>query len=379
MDLLILGASARAAAHSACRAGFRPACVDLFADLDLAPVAPFTRRVDRGSFPDGLEALAAEAPPSPWIYTGALENHPALVDRIGRARPLWGNPGSVLCAVRDPILLADALRSAGLPRPRVRLDPAGLPRDGSWLAKPLASAGGRGVRLLLEGRPLPRAACYYQERIAGPSLAAIFAASPAGVPLLGVSRQWVGGSGGDFTYRGSVGPWPLAGPERAAVERLGQAIGSAFGLAGLFGVDFLLKDGLPWPVEVNPRYTASVEVLELALGRPFLVDHARAFDPDLADRLRPIPPPPSRPPVVGKAYVYAPIAGRFPSGGARIRSGAAYEVPRCADIPRAGEPFEAGEPVLTVFARGSTADACGNRLRAIVEAWTRRLAGEERG
>jgi len=37
-DLLILGASCRAAAFSALRAGFRPRCADYFADRDLAAV-----------------------------------------------------------------------------------------------------------------------------------------------------------------------------------------------------------------------------------------------------------------------------------------------------------------------------------------------------
>jgi len=38
-SLLILGASTRAAAHSARRAGFRPICADMFTDEDLREVA----------------------------------------------------------------------------------------------------------------------------------------------------------------------------------------------------------------------------------------------------------------------------------------------------------------------------------------------------
>ena len=301
------------------------------------------------------------------------------MDRIGRARPLWGNPGSVLRAVRDPMLLAAALRRAGLPHPGVRLDPVGLPRDGSWFVKPLASAGGRRVGPLLADRPIPRGPCYYQERIAGPSLAAIFVALPAGAVLLGVSRQWIGGPGGDYAYRGSVGPWPLEGPGRVAVGRLGRAIASAFGLAGLFGVDFVLKDGLPWPVEVNPRYTASVEVLELALGRPFLIEHVRAFDPGRAEGLLPLAPPPSRCGVVGKGYVFAPAPCRFPD---RLRSWNDAGTPRWADLPAPGSGFATGEPVLTLFARGMSRADCERRLQrgcAVVQRWLLRAGGGHGG
>ena len=51
----------------------------------------------------------------------------------------------------------------------------------------------------------------------------------------------------------------------------------AAGLRGLFGVDFVLRDGIPWPVEVNPRYTASVEVLEFAAGIRALTLHRSIF------------------------------------------------------------------------------------------------------
>src|SRR5687767_11650245 len=95
--LIILGASARAAAQSAARGGFAPYAADLFADEDLRACCPAVQVSD---YPAGLEAAAREFPPGPWMYTGGLENHPALVDRIATQRPLWGNSGTVIRAVR---------------------------------------------------------------------------------------------------------------------------------------------------------------------------------------------------------------------------------------------------------------------------------------
>ena len=48
------------------------------------------------------------------------------------------------------------------------------------------------------------------------------------------------------------------------LQQLGLDLARGCGLRGLFGVDFVLSEGVPWPVEINPRYTASVEVLEYA-------------------------------------------------------------------------------------------------------------------
>ena len=39
-----------------------------------------------------------------------------------------------------------------------------------------------------------------------------------------------------------------------------------FELSGLFGVDFILDGDQVWTLEVNPRYTASVEIVERATG-----------------------------------------------------------------------------------------------------------------
>src|SRR5438105_3281580 len=82
--LILLGASIRAAAFSALRAGFTPYAIDLFADRDLAAVGP---AVKISRYPqDFLSALAA-APQAPWLYSGGLENYPQLVDRLAAVRP----------------------------------------------------------------------------------------------------------------------------------------------------------------------------------------------------------------------------------------------------------------------------------------------------
>lgn len=388
--LLIVGASARAAAQSALRARLRPIGLDLFADRDLAAIAP-AHRIDPARYPEGFEALAAGLPPGPFLYTGALENHPDLIERLSRTRPLWGNSGATLRAVRDPVQLADALRRAGFPGPRVRLDPDGLPRDGTWLVKPLASAGGRGIAPLGPDFRPSRRACYFQERIEGPSYSAVLLAEARGATLIGLTRQWIGRSGAPFAYRGSLGPWPASEALRFQIEGAGRALASTFGLVGLFGLDLIVAEGQPWLVEVNPRYTASVEVLELALGRALLAEHRRACDPPMSRNfktsgLRESPRLPvqagtkSRDArratgVVGKAILFAerPCVLADATPGRWPRSRRPFAVPPRADIPGPGTRFEAGDPVLTVLARGADAHHCRERLRRSLRTWERRL------
>ena len=144
--LMIFGASTRAAAQSAVRAGFRPLCADHFADEDLfelAEVLPISRyprglveaaknveqsearTVGRGHFGrgptvrehsrdhDSSASLAHATAQVPWIYTGALENHPRLLKKLTALQPLYGNAVDVVTRVRDPFRLARVLTSAG--------------------------------------------------------------------------------------------------------------------------------------------------------------------------------------------------------------------------------------------------------------------------
>src|SRR5262245_51803287 len=77
--LIICGASTRAAAFSAIRAGLKPWCIDLFADEDLkakCPVMPIPRAEYPHKLPEGIERHAV---PGPWMYTGRLENNPRTI------------------------------------------------------------------------------------------------------------------------------------------------------------------------------------------------------------------------------------------------------------------------------------------------------------
>jgi len=367
VDLLILGASARAAAFSALRISLRSTCIDLFADADLASTCP-TIRVEPDQYPDGLARLAADLPPMPWLYTGAIENRPDLVDQISTRHRLLGNPSETLRAVRDPIALTEAVRDAGLVAPGVQIDPSGLPVDGSWLRKPLASAGGRGINPWIGQEREPRHSFYYQERVEGLPASAIFVGERTLARFLGLTRQFVGKGANRFAYRGSLAPWPVADETLDRVERLGEAVGSRFGLVGLFGIDLILKDGHPWPVEVNPRYTASVEVLEWALGRSLLAEHLKASGFEGGGKSW--EPRPET--FVAKAIAFADRAFRWPADWA-IRQTDPDEFPETADIPNPGTMFRPGDPVLTVFARGDSPVVCRRVLAVQIKTWRRRI------
>ncbi len=327
-------------------------------------------------------AVAESLPPSPWFYTGGFENHPGLVERIGRRHRLWGANAETLRIVRDPTRVAELLRERGIPVPEVLLDPRGLPRDGSWLVKPLRSGGGRDIQPFAADHdrkstsvtfaPRRNARWYFQERIVGPSFSAIYMGKRQGTRLVGVTQQLLGLPGNPFAYRGSIGPWPIHDSLAVKLGRLGHALVAASGLVGLFGVDYVLRDGEPWPVEVNPRYTASVEVHELATGQALLDEHRLACE-DGGIRA-PAPTAIDRPCAVAKLIVHAPgdwVAPEIAPGDESWSD--PFAMRAIADVPWRGTRFAVGDPVMTLIARGESVAECQSRLACQEREWMERL------
>ena len=375
-DLLIIGASTRAAAFSAIRAGFSPLCADLFGDADLAarcPVLP----VPAGGYEELVARLTGESNSLPWMYTGGLENRPGLVGALARKMPLWGNDASVLGRCRDPFFVADLLRAAGLPHPAV-IRPEVEPPPGRWLLKPISGAGGGEIRFWEPGTTSHRPACA-QEYVEGESRAAIFVGDGKRSRLLGVTRQLVGESwlhARPFRYCGSIGPVE----PNPLLDRVGDVLVEGCGLRGLFGVDFIERDGVPWPVEVNPRYTASVEVLEYATGlRAISLHQAAALAGRALLPVRWTPDGQECPSckegvlLVGKAILFAPVDLAFPDNALWLADTAVDRMPGFADVPPSGQPIRRGQPVMSLFTSGDSVDACCQELHRIASDLDRQL------
>ncbi len=282
--------------------------------------------------------------------------------------------GDTLRAIRDPIRVARVLDQAGIPCPAVTLAARGLPRDGTWLIKPLNSGGGRRIEPLIDAAPARLESRYLQQRIKGPSFSALYIGTPCAARLIGVTRQLIGAPGSPFGYRGSIGPWPTTPPCTARLTALGSVLSSAFGLTGWFGVDYILNRGIPWPVEINPRYTASIEIHELYLGRSLLHDHQRACEGIVNEHdYRAVPAKPPRP-VFGKLILYAtrrlivPECLRLQGEGTDP-----FLWNSIADVPWPATSIDAGQPVMTLLASARAPGACRKRLFRLEQKWLSRL------
>ena len=348
--LLIVGASGRAAAASAIRAGYSPFVIDLFGDEDtrrLCPVliCPFD------SYPHGFIEIAERVPPMPWMYVGGLENYPDVIAAISRERELWGNGPSVLNEIRNPASLAGTVHRLGgqfpltLPHDDVhRADP----RE-KWLRKSIRSSGGLGVNDCnldgLESDPLLSSECL-QRFVDGIPMSALFHSRNEQSTFFGVTRQLIGEPwlhARKYGYAGNITTTlPLAD---RCIHWYGPSMAKDVGFAGIWGFDFIHNgDRGPFTCEVNPRYTASCELFDFAHQRSVLDDWHQ--EPTELNRM------------FGKAIYYVSQTIVFPRSGpweeSLARCTDVWRRPDYADIPATGSTIERGQPVLTIFAEGDT-------------------------
>lgn len=389
-QLLIMGASVRAAAQAAVRAGLQVVGSDLFGDEDLVSVGPHWK-IKR--YPGEFLRVISNLQGLPWMYTGGLENYPTLVDRFAAHGKLWGNNGNTLRQVRDPQTLAQVVHAvatrleAPLRFPQTlatSLLPVAPQGDGAWLYKPRRGSGGLAVRPANQMAKYPRQG-FWQRKITGIPHSASFLSAGGSCLVLGISRQYcvqdlAGQSNAaqqtPFAYAGSIGPLPMTEEEADWLIELGEQLTRQAGLIGLWGADFIVDDdGVWWLLEVNPRYTASMEVLEESLSVPLLYWHQMAAEnawlPEVPKHA--LLAPQRR--TIAKGIVYA--SRSFTANELflnRVKSlskgqqpaGIVYEWPTLADIPNVGQFIPGGAPVCSIYAREHTAETADLKLRALL-------------
>ncbi len=350
LDLLAVGYSARSLVRSALSAGIEAGFIDAFADRDT--VEPVPRPAwHRVLHPFDPARLASLAPPSRALaWTSNLENHPGILEELARGRDLIGNGASVLAIVRRAEWLEQVLAEAGLPYAATALA-IGATSDDAWMIKPRASGGGHGVRPSEPGA-VAGTDEYLQERIDGVAGSLLFLADGHDILPIGVTRQLVGdrafGAQGYAWCGNLAGPGVLPRQDEVFESAVAAAavIAEASGLRGLNGVDFIARGGEAVIIEVNPRWTASVELFERASGREFFSAHAAASRGELAS-----PHGPSVG-VQGKAVVFAEARWMAPATDAWLARG------DVADVPRTGSVVAPGAPIATVLASAPDADTC---------------------
>ena len=380
-NLLVIGASARAFAASAARLGIKVNGIDLFGDQDLREVCGQVVQIHGDDYPDGFPAIAASFPRGPVVYTGGIENHLKVLDALSSTRKLLGNVSKVVKRARDPAFIQEVAHENGCSYPATFFSSADLPKEGTYLKKPVLSVGGAGIELWEGLRKKPCVSGeLWQEFVTGIPMSISFCVNPEGIEVLDVCRQLIGRGwcqAKGFSFCGAVELLNV-GLQQDMVARLLQfanALVERAGLTGLIGVDFIMPrktagNSLRKPIilEVNPRPTATMELAERRTGRSYAGLHllSQGFSLPTESMVSTC----EQDVCWGKAIVFAnkplcvsSVFTRHLKRSASFMEGQSFGWPMVADWPRSGSVIRAGHPIVTIFASARTSGHVLRRLR----------------
>jgi predicted ATP-grasp superfamily ATP-dependent carboligase len=351
MKILVLGASARAVAQSVARAGHEPVAMDAFGDCDLKKIAQW-RRMDKSS---PLGEIASEFNADGAVFASGVENRPEAIAELEESGVrVFSSPLESIRRCRDLAELEKFCAKSGFSRPEVFLPSPGGDLSGfdGCLIKRFKSGSGIGVRGCAKGERL-RGGEYLQERVEGVPLSIVFLADGSDAVLCGASRQLAGNRalGADgFAWCGNIMPFAAEAGEKIALldefRRAASAMASYFGLKGAAGADFIYGGGKLWLLEINPRVSASFELVELLSGVNIFSLHMSAIEGRLPPERAGLLDAPFR----GKGVIYAPKNLAAPD------TGAWYNYAR-RDIPRPKAVLPAGAPICTLITPPLPSDA----------------------
>ncbi len=366
-SVLIAAFSGRALAQSAQRAGFRPLVVDCFGDEDTRAAADalicLPARVQvgftKGPLIRALERLSAAQPERPLglVLGAGFECNPRLVAALAERFTLLGNSAEIIQRVKDPTQFFETLARLGIRHPETQIAPPGAP-DG-WLMKRIGGTGGLHIhKCPAQFEADPRR--YFQREAAGTPLSVLAVANPRGTAFA-LSHQWTSPRGRrPYRYGGAVSGVAVSTDLETQVLDIALAVLAEFQLTGLVSLDFLVDEGEPLLLEVNPRPGATLDVLDDEKGSLFAAHMAAVRGENPAVILQQQWRPPK---AAAAAYLYADRG--------------AFTVPPVtwpdwtADRPPAGTAIGRGQPVATAMAQADTSTAaeqlCRERLGALAD------------
>lgn len=371
MKILLVGVSVRALAASAVQSGYKIVALDAFGDLDLQALCEgysLQRDFHQMYSAQGLIRASQKLQFEAAVYTASFENFPKLVGTLRKQAILLGNPPEVLKRVRNWPELYEKLEKAQVrvPETLYRLNGRLPDAQRTWLRKPRRGGGGQHIEIWQQGQPIGRGQLL-QERLEGTVCSAQFVSNGREAVLLGLTEQLVGrpefGAQG-FMYCGNILPLDTGSAGTAVVEQASQItnlLTREFGLVGVNGMDFILSKGEIYPIEVNPRFTAAMELVELAYGLPVFdlhvkaVNHQELPDFDLAKASV------KEPGFHAKTILYGNKNGHAPDTHGWKRRG-------LRDVPHPGEALPGGKPICTILASAETRTGCLSNLTKEAEA-----------
>jgi predicted ATP-grasp superfamily ATP-dependent carboligase len=308
------------------------------------------------------------------LLSTGLDDYPDVLLRLNDTIPILGNHPHVIERIRDKMEFFQELKRLGIPHPetamaesfeevRKKAKDIGYP----VLVKPSKGFGGVGIRKAQGPKELEQAfqdaslideKVLIQEYISGISASVSLISSTNKTITLTLNEQLLGvnklGQEEPFGYCGNVVPLVTTRSVINRCKNTAERITSHFGLVGSNGTDFVIsKEGIPYIVEVNPRFQATLECVEQVLGINIVEAHMKACLQGIL------------PTIAKKTAVFCTRLILFAPQSSIIPDLSVFEEVR--DIPLPEVIVEKGEPICSVVREGADRNSSLRKARIIAE------------
>jgi len=342
--VLVAGFSTRHVAQSARRAGYTVYAVDHFCDQDLSWYTEDRVRFDDlDELHDRVVEMCRRHPVDMLVATSGAE-------AVGASVPLCGTRPESVGRFLDKLEIQRFFEGVGVPVPPIA-EESGYP----VMIKPRRGAGGWRNAIVRSEEDLrrwkdswPDVPYITQQVVDGTPASVSCIADGARARAIAVNEQLLRDEGeGAYGFSGSITPFrhPLAGKMVAWAER----IAAASGCIGSVGIDFMVGEET-WAIEINPRFQATLDTVEMALGKSVFQMHVDAC----RDRRLPDPVPAS--------IQFSARRILFAEREMELNVDLSPLAPRVADIPWPGTRFEEGNAVVSVYGWGRSRDEALRKL-----------------
>lgn len=312
-SLLLVGLDLVGLAESAKNAGFRVYAADYFGDYDLIKLCDGYKAVIKQKagkscgkieknfspeiFVELVKEILRETPADALLLSSGLDDSFDVVEELNELVPILGNKPEVFRKVRDKYLFFEELKRLNLTFPETVVvesfqDALKAAKDIGYpvVVKPSKGFAGISIRKAENPEELEKSfrmsslfdtEGIVQKYIDGTHASVSILSSGDEVKILTVNEQLLGireiGQAKPFGFCGNIVPLDVSTKTLRKCVEIARKITLHFGLLGSNGIDFVLSsEGIPYVMEVNPRFQATIKCVERFLGLNLVKMHVEA-------------------------------------------------------------------------------------------------------
>ncbi len=351
-NVLVIGIDVVSLASSARKAGYQVYAVDYFGDQDLKHLCRKTRSIIKQRTGKICEQLNTDFSPKALIQltkdllkdseidaallSSGLEDSPEILFQLNDIVPILGNSPDVIQKVRNKTEFFRGFGGAGVREARNVQELKRAFQDASFLDD----------KVLI------------QEGISGTPASASLISSTDKAVVLTLNEQLLGmrevGQREPFGYCGNVVPLSATAAITDACKKVVEKVILHFGLVGSNGVDLVIsEEGVPYVMEVNPRFQGTLECVERVLETNIVKAHVQACTQGKLPTI-------VREPLIFcvRLILFAPQRSIIPN---------LSTVKGVRDIPLPGVIIEKGEPVCSIVVEGTNRDSTLRKAKKLTK------------